>query len=214
MISLIIEVIYYMLLLFLAIKSIASIRQENFIARCFLKIYIIFTALLELCSYALLITHPEISTGIFYNFYCLFNIVIFYFFYRIYFHQRNLKIFTLIFFSTLLFYFCSTKFYKSDFDVSVGITISLYYISASLLWFYQKVKAFDEYKITDDPVFLISTALLMWSCFFIFRVTPMFLFDETDKGFSQFLRTFQYAINILMYSMFYISMIKFERKLQ
>jgi hypothetical protein len=73
---------------------------------------------------------------------------------------------------------------------------------------------FDENKITDDPAFWISTALLMWSCFFIFRVTPMFFFAENDYEFLQFLKAGQNVINIFMYAMFYFSLMKYEKKLK
>ncbi|KQT22856.1 hypothetical protein ASG22_13985 [Chryseobacterium sp. Leaf405] len=210
--SKIIEVIYYLLLLFLAIRSIISIRYNGFIAKNFLNVYIIITAGLELYSYVLLISKQS-PKGILYNFYCLLSILLFYFFYRIYFKRIYLKLFNLIFFSVLFFYLCCTNFYKSDFDVSIGILISLYYIGVSLLWFYYKINSFDEYEITSDPYFWISTGLLMWSCFFLFRVIPMFYFAKVDNEFLEFLHLGQNIINICMYSMFYLALIKYERKL-
>ncbi len=51
----------------------------------------------------------------------------------------------------------------------------------------------------------------MWSCFFVFRVTPMFYFAKEDKEFLDFLRDGQNIINIIMYAMFYISLLKYEK---
>lgn len=79
------------------------------------------------------------------------------------------------------------------------------------MWFYQKISFFDEHKIIDDPGFWISAALLMWSCFFLFRVTPMFYFAKKDNEFLEFLKIGQNIINIGMYSMFYISLLKYEK---
>lgn len=213
MIPKIIEIIYYLILLFLAIKSILLIVKYGFIARNFLSIYIVFTAALELYSYVKLLIDENSSTGMIYNFYCIFSIFLFYIYFIKIFQKVQKFIFQFIFASIIIYYFLLTKFYLSQFDISIGILISLYYISISLLWFYQKIITFDESKITDDPVFWVSTALLLWSCFFIFRVTPMFFLDAHDKAFLEFLRTTQNIVNILMYLMFYISLIKYERKL-
>lgn len=68
--------------------------------------------------------------------------------------------------------------------------------------------------MNSDPIFWISTALLMWSCFFLFRVTPMFYFAKEDNEFLQFLRVGQNIINIGMYIMFYVALMKYEKKLK
>ncbi|MCS3530971.1 signal transduction histidine kinase [Chryseobacterium sp. JUb7] len=214
MISAVIEAIYYSLLLFLAIKSIVLIFQNGFVARNFLSVYIICTASLELYSYTLSIFNGGSADGVLYNFYSLLSILLFYVLYLNSFKEKNIKVLRVIFFGIVIFYFCFTDFYKSDFDISIGILISLYYISVSLLWFSHKIRSFDEYKITDDPYFWISTGLLLWSCFFIFRVVPMFFLDVHDKEFLYLLRTFQNVINILMYLMLFISMMKYERQLK
>lgn len=213
MISLIIEITYYSVLFLLAIKSVFDFKKYGFAGLKFLNVYIIVTACLEIYSYVLLNIDVSISTGILYNFYCLFSIGFFYFFYRKIFEKLRKRSLDIIFTASLLVYFGFTKFYKTDFDITIGVLISLFYIIVSLLWFYQKIMLFDENKITSDPVFWISTAILMWSCFFVFRSVPMFLFNKIDPEFLKLIRVNQNIINIIMYALLYVGMKKYENKI-
>lgn len=113
--------------------------------------------------------------------------------------------------ASLAYILIITNFSGEEFDNKIGITITLFYITISLLWFYHKILFFDQRKITDDPAFWVSTALLMWSCFFIFRVTPMFYFAKEDEEFLEFLKIGQNFINIGMYVMFYISLKQYKK---
>ena len=103
-----------------------------------------------------------------------------------------------------------TKFLEEDFDSKLGIIGALFFIINSLFWFYQKLNSFDSEKIIEDPHFWVSSGLLPWSVFFIFRVVPMYLFNDIDKGFLHVLKIVLNIINIIMYSMFYIALRKFE----
>ncbi|WP_345145952.1 hypothetical protein [Flavobacterium ginsengiterrae] len=89
--------------------------------------------------------------------------------------------------------------------------LPIFYILYSMLWFLQKITLTSEDKITDDPNFWISTALLLWSCFFIFRVIPRDLLNIEDKEFLILLREFLYGINCIMYLLFFKGLIKYER---
>ncbi|KMQ68130.1 hypothetical protein ACM39_09765 [Chryseobacterium sp. FH2] len=209
-----IGIIYKIVLLIPLIKSFFLGRKYSFSAQNYLFVYLLITVVNEWISFIRNKFDPNVKVGLQYNFYFIFCVVFFYFFYSKVFKNLLNKISLLSALLSLGYIVLSTNFLSDDFDKRIGITITLFYIINSMLWFYHKIIAFDEYKITDDPVFWISTALLMWSCFFIFRVTPMFFFDATDKGFLQFLRTSQNVVNIFMYIMFYISLMKYEKKLQ
>lgn len=206
-----IEFIYYSLLTLLAVKSVISLWQTGFSARRFLDVYIILTAILELCGYYFIIRNIMGQTGLVYNFYCLFSMIMFYLLYRKGSAVANHKVLDAALVSALFFYFFRTEFYGTDFDTSIGIVISLYYISIALSWFYYKIKTFSPYKITDDPFFWVSTALLLWSCFFIFRVVPMFFFSIYDREFLGQLHVAQNAVNIVMYLLIFISLKKGKR---
>lgn len=90
--------------------------------------------------------------------------------------------------------------------------MAMSYITLSFLWFFQKINNVDTKNIIDDPNFWISSGLLLWSTFFIFRVVPMYLFDKLDKDFLNSVITIFNFINCVMYFMFYISLVKFERQ--
>ncbi|WP_142725344.1 hypothetical protein [Chryseobacterium sp. ON_d1] len=208
-----IGIIYKIVLLFPLIKSFNLGRKSSFSAQNYIFIYLLLTFINEWFSFIRDQLNPDVKVGFQYHLYFIFCIVFFHFFYSFRF-KYSLKqistLVTLLSFSYILFF---TNFLGRDFDKKVGITVTLFYIIISLLWYYQKISFFDKYKITDDPAFWISTALLMWSCFFIFRVTPMFFFAKNDNEFLQFLKIGQNIINIIMYSMFYLSLIKYEKQI-
>lgn len=207
----IIGILYKIILLAVTIKSFILGRKFNLSAQNYLLIYLCTTLVVELLSFSSYILNPNSKNGLLYSLYNIFSIV----FFRIYFSEilnKNIRRISFIITAiSLLYIFFFTRFTDSDFDKKIGITLLSFYIIHSLLWFYQKMKFFDKYKITDDPTFWISTALLMWSCFFVFRVTPMFYFAKEDQEFLNFLRYGQNIINIIMYAMFYISLLKYEK---
>lgn len=208
----IIGIIYKILLLLPLIKAYFLGRKYSFSAQNYLFIYLFITVINEWVSFTLNVLNPNVKVGLQYNLYFIFCIVFFYIFYSSTF-MRFLKKFSILAVILSLGYIIFfTRLFGEDFDKRIGITVTLFYIVNSLLWFYQKISFLDENKITDDPSFWISTALLMWSCFFIFRVTPMFFFAENDNEFLQFLKAGQNIINILMYIMFYISLMKYQKK--
>ncbi|WBX95722.1 hypothetical protein [Chryseobacterium gambrini] len=206
----IIGVIYKIILLFTLVKSYYLGKRFSFSAQNFLFIYLLITFINEYISFTRNLIDPNVRVGLQYNLYFIFCIFFFYYFFK----KSCSKILRYLFFlnfiisiGCIIFF---TKFLSLDFDKDIGIIILSYYIINCILWFYHKVAFFDENKITDDPVFWISTALLMWSCFFLFRITPMFYFAKEDEGFLLFLRIGQNTINIIMYIMFYISLKKYE----
>ncbi|ROH95671.1 hypothetical protein BCF50_3088 [Chryseobacterium daecheongense] len=209
----IIGIIYKVILFFPLIKSFILSRKRIFSAQNYIFIYLLVTTINEWVSFTRNVINPDVKVGLQYNFYFIFCIIFFYFFYSKIFTAKLNIISSVVTISTLIYIIFSTDLFKQEFDKRIGIVITLFYIVNCLLWFYQKITLFDKNKITDDPVFWISTALLMWSCFFIFRVTPMFFFAKSDNEFLQFLKTGQNIINIIMYSMFYISLTKYKKKL-
>lgn len=209
----IIGIIYKIVLLLILIKSFILGRKFSFSTQNCLFIYLLITAANEWISFIRNLINPDVKVGLQYNFYFIFCIIFFYFFYSKIFTNDLKKISLTIITFSLAYIFFLTNFLAEEFDKKIGITITIFYITNSLLWFYHKISFFDEHEITDDPAFWISVALLMWSCFFIFRVTPMFFFAKHDNEFLQFLKIGQNVINIGMYIMFYISLIKYKKKL-
>ncbi|WP_146939933.1 hypothetical protein [Chryseobacterium hagamense] len=186
-------------------------RKLNLSAQNYLLAYLTVSLFTDVFSFVLYIINPDIKNGILYHFYDVFSIIFFSFYFFKKFKKTFKKLSLLITFISIIYILFFTAFFSLDFDKNIGIILLSFYIIHSLLWFYQKISIFDKSKITDDPTFWISTALLMWSCFFLFRVTPMFYFAKEDTSFLNFLRDGQNIINIIMYAMFYISLLKYEK---
>lgn len=214
MISKYIDLIYYLIITILAIKSILYTRRIGFIVQNFLGLYIIVTAVLEIYCLIAFKVDNDIAVGFLYNIYCLFCIIFFWYYYQRVYTKKLIHVSNVILVLSLIFYFFFTTFYNRHFDIKIGILISFYYVFYSLLWFYHKISNIKEMKITDDPYFWVSSALLMWSCFFIFRSIPMFFFNTEDKQFLQILKTIMNLVNILMYIMFYVAILKIKRNIQ
>lgn len=206
-----IGVVYKIVLLSTLIKSYILGRKYSFSAQDYLFIYFIVTFVNECISFIRNIIDPDVKVGLQYNLYFIFCILYFSMFFLKLFSGISKMLLVMATLGALAYIFISTNFSGEKFDNKIGITITLFYITISLLWFYYKILFFDKRKITDDPAFWISTALLMWSCFFLFRVTPMFYFAKEDKDFLEFLKVGQNFINIGMYMMFYISLIQYKK---
>lgn len=100
------------------------------------------------------------------------------------------------------------------FDEKLAVAVMIFLIIHSILWFYNKIIRIDGDEIYNDPTFWISSALLIWSSFAIFRCIPMYYFFYNDKEFSEMIKSNFDVINILMYTLFYIALIKYGRKAQ
>ncbi|KUJ57975.1 hypothetical protein AR686_04300 [Chryseobacterium aquaticum subsp. greenlandense] len=207
----IIGIIYKFFLLLVTIKSYNLSRKLTFSTQNYLLIYLSVSLFIEVISFSLYVISPNSKNGLLYNLYNIFSISFFYLYFSKILKYNFKKLSFLITIISTLYILFFTSFLSIDFDKNIGITLLLFYLANSLLWFYQKISFFDDHKITDDPTFWISTGLLMWSCFFLFRVTPMFYFAKEDKEFLEFLKVGQNIINIFMYIMFYISLKKYEK---
>lgn len=205
------HIIYEITLLITLLKSIVLVRKFGLSNQNFLLIYLLITFFIEIFSRIVLLLDKDSNWNFQYNLYCIFCI----FFFGIYYSRqldKNLKkkikiLATVLVISILIF----KNTFAETLDSILVISLPLFYILYALVWFYQKINLPSEAKITDDPVFWISTALLFWSCFFIFRVIPRYLFDTVDKDFLILLRELAYIVNSVMYALFYYSLVKYEQ---
>lgn len=204
------SIIYKILLLFCTVKSFNLGRKNRFPSQKYLFFYLLITFLVETLSFTLYFVDKEIKVGFLYHLYAVFSIMYFAYLYS----KTNTMILNwslisggLSIFSIVLFH----SFFSFDYDIKIGLTCSIFFIFNSILWFSQKLKSEIIEKISSIPYFWISTGLLLWSTFFIFRIIPMFYFSEIDPEFSDFLINMMHCINIIMYFLFYIALIKFNK---
>jgi len=87
------------------------------------------------------------------------------------------------------------------------ISLPVLFIFNSVFWYLYKLKKVDESRITDDFLFWISSGLLIWSVFFIFRAIPMYFLQENDPRLLNFVISAFTIVNIVTYFLFLLGLI-------
>ncbi len=179
----------------------------------FLCLYLGLTFILEFLMYIVQIYFKTTANfGFLYNAYILFCTL----FFLIYFNRGQdvvlVKINNVIFFLFLIIYLgFILKNYK-EVNQTIGIAFSLVYILYSLIWFYGKLKRPNTRSIMQDPKFWISCGLLFWGVFFVLRIIPRYVFDKIDDKVLIASQSFFFIVNIIFYSLFFISLSKYTKK--
>lgn len=92
---------------------------------------------------------------------------------------------------------------KTDYSIFTGYFYCLFLIFISLFWMYQKItEDHQEDSILNLSFFWLSISLLFWSVFYIFRMFPMYYFNNEDKGFLIEIAKVFTLINIVTYLLF------------
>lgn len=87
------------------------------------------------------------------------------------------------------------------------ISLPILFIYLSITWFIFKLNNVDDKSIINHFLFWISSGLLIWSVFFIFRAIPMYFLQKHDSQLLDFLVTTFSIVNIVMYLLFLIGLI-------
>lgn len=152
----------------------------------------------------------EVTNVIWYKIYIIFCVNYFtYFYYSIL--TKRLKVALLsvaIIANGYLFYVAD--FGSNHFNAQQGVTLAIFYIIVSLIWFYHKLHNDLEQRILKDPGFWISSGLLLWGACFIFRTYPSYYFYANDVSFHNLLKNMMHFINILLYSVMTIALWQFN----
>ena len=86
---------------------------------------------------------------------------------------------------------------SKNFAVGLGVTLALFYIFLSLSWLFDEVRNVDEDFIAKKQVFWVSSAILLWSVFFLFRIVPMYWLEKNDLAFLIMLdKIFRIAVTV------------------
>lgn len=94
--------------------------------------------------------------------------------------------------------------YRSSggYSVNLGIMMSFIYILCGLIWLFYQFKNNSQIPIISKQFFWVSVSLLLWSVFFLFRVTPMYLFEKADDEFLAVLNKIFQLVTITSYIIF------------
>ncbi len=205
--------LYLSCLVITTTKAIVLGAKYSLSAQNYLVFYLIVTLSLEI--FGIIKTYlKQFDFAVYFNLYAVFCVL----FFGIYFSRIFIEMFKKIGISVslllLIYILFFVDFLSKKFLPQLGILVALFYIFSSILWFYQKLQLPVQGKITNDPNFWISTALLFWSTYIIFRFTPMYLFEKEDQFFLNFLRKIGYIVNLIMYALFYSAFLKYEKNLK
>lgn len=135
-----------------------------------------------------------------YNYSSLFYVL---FFINLYQTQFKLKKILIIVFNLIILF---TGIYfnlnSTQFSINLGVLMSLSYILITIFWFFGQLQNTDEHPLLKKQFFWISSSLLIWGVFFIFRLIPMHYFNEKDSDFLLTLNLFFHIITIVTYMIF------------
>lgn len=188
-------------------------RKYSLSAQSYLMLYLLITFLNETIAWLRNLFDENSKNGFQYNIYIIFSIVFFYFFYNGILKSMLKQVFRIFFLCSVIYILIFTNFYSTNFDSRLGVCLVIYYISVSLFWYCQKLNTKEISKITVDPNFWISTALLLWSSFSLFRIIPMYFLEIEDKLFLGQLKFVLNLINAITYFLFYVALMKYEKQL-
>lgn len=203
--------IYNIILIFVCFKAFILGRKYGFSSQNNIFFYLLITVFVESFSFIVDYLDKNTIVGIQYNLYLIFVLFFFYFYYS-HIISASFKIISkVILIIFLIFILLFTKIAGLHFDEKIAVIVMLFLISHSIIWFCNKILTVNEDKIFSDPNFWISSGFLIWACFGIFRCLPMYYFYETDKEFLSFIKTNFNIVNIILYILIFISLLKYER---
>lgn len=196
---------YYIISFIVLIKGIIVLRGRKLSSQDYFLLYLIVNFAVDFFSEINLISTKSIQ----YNYLNVFNsfyFIIFYFRYT-----KNKKIAVAISIIVLIAILLNVElFYVDKYNLNIAIIYCVSNILQVLYWCSYKLNNISKSKITEDPVFWISTSILLWSCFFLFRIIPMYLLYEIDKPFLKLLKQILNIINTVCCVLFFIALHKYK----
>ncbi|RQO38992.1 hypothetical protein DBR39_08330 [Chryseobacterium sp. KBW03] len=196
---------YYIISFMVLIKGIIVLRGRKLSSQDYFLLYLIVNFAVDFFSEINLISTKSIQ----YNYLNLFNSFYFITFYFRYIKNKKIVI-TIVIIALIAILLNIELFYVDKYNLNIAITYCVVNILQVLYWCSYKLNNISESKITEDPVFWISTSILLWSCFFLFRIIPMYLLDEIDKPFLKLLKQILNIINIVCCVLFFIALHKYK----
>ncbi|MDQ0591804.1 hypothetical protein QFZ37_000173 [Chryseobacterium ginsenosidimutans] len=187
------DVLYYIIII---MNFIVSIVYKILWKQLF-WLYFGITILIEI----LFTTKAGFITARMYNYLDLFCII-----YFGYIYSKEIKDSYVIKIVSLSFFILGGIFIfisKTNYSIITGYLYCIFLIFISLFWFYKKISNKNqEENILNLYFFWISSSLLFWAMFYIFRMFPMYFFDKKDPEFLKEISKVFTMINIITYSLF------------
>jgi len=189
------QYLYYIYIVIIAICLLRSIARKDI-----LSIYFTTVLLVDLYMYFLFKKtewniHPYAM---------IFYICFFIYYYRALFNNR--RIYYLVLFSIVLIGLSLVFSSDNPYSTPLIVLMSVVYVILPLSWFIKEIITVDEQKITDKQRFWVSTGLLFWIVFFIFKMIPLYFFNKQDLEFLLVLDNIYQIATIISYLIFFKSL--------
>lgn len=192
--------------LFLAVRY--GSKKQNF-----LWLYLLVTFGFELSSVVLLLLQfPTVNTDWVYKSYALFCIVFFGIYYSRIFLKTYRNVVVILTLTALIASACIADYTVQAFEPGLVVLISGFYILLPLLWYFYALHHNLNQKITENPHFWISAALLFWGSFYAFSFYPAQYLAGKDPAFHTVLKDVNYMVATVMYILMGIGLLKFNRQ--
>lgn len=186
----------YLLLVFVCLV-ISFLRRKN--DGSYLYLYFISVAVIEILPRIFVVEANRI-----YTFGSFLYIVFFTFYYSIKIPDQKRSVYILGLLASV-FSLVFIVLSKQMFSTALGITLSVFYMTLSLMWFFSQIKNTDNTFITHKQAFWVSSAMLFWSVIFLFRISFMYWLAENDHDFLVFLdKIFKISV-VLTYGLYLIA---------
>ncbi|MCL9804441.1 hypothetical protein NAT51_02840 [Flavobacterium amniphilum] len=102
--------------------------------------------------------------------------------------------------------FCVYIFYGNgvkSYSIEAGVSASIAYVLFTLLWFISQLTNVDEISLLKKQAFWVSTSMLIWSVFFLFRLIPMYWLNINDIQFLTQINIAYQVLTIVCYCMLF-----------
>jgi hypothetical protein len=153
-----------------------------------------------------------VNNGVLYKYYLIFSINFFTFFYFQVFRKKRRIIVGSITLLLNIGLIITVDFTKPVFENQMSIALPMFYVFLALMWFHYKLTQDIEKKITEESYFWVSSGLLIWGGFFLFRVIPAKYLFENDPKFYDTLKNINFIISTIMYLLFFVALLKFKKQ--
>lgn len=105
------------------------------------------------------------------------------------------------FFCCLIFIFNA----KETYPIPLAITFCAFFIILSFLYFFNQLKSRSRVYVFHKEAFWVSSALLLWSVFFLFRIIPMPWLEKNDISFLLLINNVFKGATMVSYLLFLIA---------
>jgi hypothetical protein len=186
--------------------------QHQSIQYSWLCLYLLVTFCVELSSRIVNLYFNHLRIDWLYNVYILFCILFFGIYYSGLFIKVYRYITLIVTLCSLIIFFLISDYSFAIYDPNLGLLISFFYVILSLIWYFHSLNYGFDTKITENPYFWISTALVIWGSFYIFRNYPAQYLYEKDPSFHTVLKNINYIVATIMYGLMGIGLLKFKKQ--